>query len=135
MQKKPDKIDVIGAFFQKNLGEISRHLADTKIRHRQSDIADFAKDYPILPVRRRFWEEAFRVLDPTGTSAQLRNQLAMIHTIVRESAKKKLGYMVPADYLYFNNAIKLLSNKMLNRRYYDLTMLAGLKAACSTSWK
>jgi tetrahydromethanopterin S-methyltransferase subunit G len=122
LAKKPDKIDVIGAFFQKNLGEISRHLADTKIRHRQSDIADFAKDYPILPVRRRFWEEAFRVLDPTGTSAQLRNQLAMIHTIVRESAKKKLGYMVPADYLYFNNAIKLLSNKMLNRRYYDLTM-------------
>ena len=30
--------------------------------------------------------------------------------------------MIPADYLYFNSAMKLLGNKMLNRRYYDLTM-------------
>lgn len=122
LAKKPDKIDVIDTFVQKNMGEISRHLADTKIRHRQSDTSDFAKDYPILPVRRRFWEEAFRVLDPTGTSAQLRNQLAMIHKVIKESAKQELGYMIPADYLYFNTAMKLLGNRMLNRRYYDLTM-------------
>lgn len=122
LAKKPDKIADIEAFFQTNLGEISRHLADTKIRHRQADIDDFTKDYPILPVRRRFWEEAFRVLDPTGTSAQLRNQLAMIHKVVKENARNALGYMIPADYLYFNSAMKLLGNKMLNRRYYDLTM-------------
>lgn len=122
LAKKPDKIADIEAFFQRNLGEISRHLADTKIRHRQADIDDFTKDYPILPVRRRFWEEAFRVLDPTGTSAQLRNQLAMIHKVIKENARNKLGYMIPADYLYFNSAMKLLGNKMLNRRYYDLTM-------------
>jgi len=122
LAKKPDKIADIDAFIQKNLGEITRHLADTKIRHRQTDTADFSKDYPLLPIRRRFWEEAFRVLDPTGTSAQLRNQLAMIHKVIKECARLELGYMIPADYLYFNTAMKLLGNKMLNRRYYDLTM-------------
>ena len=123
LAKKPDKIGDVNAFIQRNLGEITRHLADTKIRHRQSDMDDFSKDYPILPVRRRFWEEAFRVLDPTGTSAQLRNQLAMIHKVVKETAHLDLGYVIPADYLYFNTAMKLLGNKMLSRRYYDHTML------------
>ncbi len=122
LAKKPDKIADIEAFIQMNLGEITRHLADTRIRHRQSDTDDFYKDYPLLPVRRRFWEEAFRVLDSTGTSAQLRNQLAMIHKVIKESAGFKLGYVIPADYLYFDTAKKLLQSKMLNRRYYDLTI-------------
>jgi len=52
---------------QDSLGEISRHLASTSIGHRPDDAATFAQDYPILPVRRRFWEVALRVLDRTGT--------------------------------------------------------------------
>lgn len=122
LAKKPDKIEVIESFMQKNLGEITRHLSNTTIRHRQSDLDDFYKDYPILPVRRRFWEKAFTVLDPTGTFAQLRNQLSMIHKIVKESAGQELGNIVPADYLYSNNATSLLRSRMLNRRFYDLTM-------------
>jgi len=122
LAKKPDKIEAINAVIQNNLGEISRHLADTTIRHRQADTSDFAKDYPILPIRRRFWEEAFRVLDPTGTSNQLRNQLVMVHKAVKQSAKQELGYMIPADYLYFDTAMRLRGNSMLNSRYFDLTM-------------
>lgn len=122
LAKKPDKIADINGFIERNMGEITRHLNDTTIRHRQSDMEDFSKDYPILPVRRRFWEEAFRVLDPTGTSAQLRNQLAMIHKVVKESAPLELGYVIPADYLYFNAAMRLLGNKMVSRRFYEQTM-------------
>ncbi len=122
LAKKPDMISHIDDFVEHNMGEITRHLNNTRICHRQSDIEDFSKDYPILPIRKRFWEEAFRVLDPTGTYAQLRNQLAMIDKLVKESAEYKLGYIVPADYLYFHSAIKLLGNMMVSRRFYENTM-------------
>lgn len=122
LAKKPDKIADIDAFIQKNLGEITRHLADTKIRHRQSDTADFSKDYPLLPVRRRFWEEAFRVLDPTGTTEQLRSQLTMTHKLVKESARLELGHIIPADYMYFNTAMSLLQYKMVDREFHTYTM-------------
>src|SRR5690606_18914341 len=56
----------IEAMMQKNIGEISRHLSGTGLGHRQEDVAFFAQDYPILPVRRRFWEAANRVLDASG---------------------------------------------------------------------
>ena len=106
-----------------NLGEISRHLAETSIAHHQDDIKFFAQDYPILPVRRRFWENTLRVLDQTGTDSQLRNQLSMIHKVIKTNIDEELGSVVPADYLYFDSADKLLQARILPRKVHEKTMI------------
>ena len=41
-------------------GEISRQLNDTQINARSEDRETAVDDYPILPVRRRFWEHVIR---------------------------------------------------------------------------
>ena len=104
------------------MGEISRHLTDTSIGHTQDDVSYFTKDYPILPVRRRFWENTLRVLDQTGTDSQLRNQLSMIHKVIQTNLDKPLGHVVPADYLYFDSADKLLQSRILPRKVHEKTM-------------
>lgn len=112
----------IEAMMQENIGEISRHLSGTNIGHRQNDVAFFTQDYPILPVRRRFWEAANRVLDASGTDSQLRNQLSLIHKAIRESADQKIGFAVPADFFYFDGADKLLQARILPRKLHEKTM-------------
>jgi hypothetical protein len=112
----------IEAMMQENIGEISRHLSGTNIGHRQDDVAFFTQDYPILPVRRRFWEAANRVLDASGTDSQLRNQLSLIHKAIRESSGQKIGFAVPADFLYFDGADKLLQARILPRKLHEKTM-------------
>ena len=122
LAKRPDSIQPIEAVMQKNLGEISRHLSGTSIGHRQEDIGYFSQDYPILPVRRRFWEHTFRVLDQTGTESQLRNQLSMIHRVIQTNLDAKIGSVIPADYLYFDSADKLLQSRVLPRKVHEKTM-------------
>lgn len=122
LAKKPDSINVIEEVMQTNLGEISRHLANTNIGHQQEDIQLFAQDYPILPVRRRFWENTLRVLDQTGTESQLRNQLSMVHKVIQTNQDQMIGCVVPADYLYFDSADKLLQVRILPRKVHEKTM-------------
>ncbi len=122
LAKKPGAKKHIEQIMQTNLGEISRHLANTTIGHRQDDIPHFPQDYPILPVRRRFWENTLRVLDQTGTDSQLRNQLSMVHKVIQTNLKKPLGNVVPADYLYFDSADKLLQSRILPRKVHEKTM-------------
>ena len=122
LAKKPDAIDKIENVMQTNLGEISRHLANTSIGHRQGDIPYFAQDYPILPVRRRFWETTLRVLDKTGTDSQLRNQLSMVHKVIQSNLDDTLGCVIPADLLYFDSADKLLQARILPRKVHERTM-------------
>lgn len=122
LAKKPDAKTPIEQLMQTNLGEISRHLAGTTIGHRQDDIAWFPQDYPILPVRRRFWENTLRVLDQTGTDSQLRNQLSMVHKVIQTNLDQSLGHVVPADYLYFDSAEKLLQSRIVPRKIYEKTM-------------
>ncbi len=122
LAKKPGAIQSIDAIMQKNVGEISRHLAGTNIGHRQEDIAFFPQDYPILPVRRRFWEYTLRVLDQTGTDRQLRNQLSMIHKVIQTNLDAGVGSVIPADYLYFDSADKLLQARVLPRKVHERTM-------------
>lgn len=122
LAKKADAISSIELVMQTNLGEISRHLSGTAIGHRQDDIPYFFKDYPILPVRRRFWENTLRVLDQTGTDSQLRNQLSMVHKVIQTNLDCDLGHVVPADYLYFDSADKLLQSRILPRRVHEKTM-------------
>jgi hypothetical protein len=120
--KKPDAIKTIDQIMNDNIGEISRHLAGTDLGHYQDDTKHFASDYPILPVRRRFWEHTLRILDQTGTDSQLRNQLSMIHKVIRTNLDKPLGNVVPADYLYFDSADKLLQSRILPRKIHEKTM-------------
>lgn len=122
LAKKADAKAPIEKMMQANLGEVSRHLANTTIGHRQEDMQCFSQDYPILPVRRRFWENALRVLDQTGTDSQLRNQLSMIHKVIQTNLDASLGTVVAADYLYFDAADKLLQVRMLPRKVHEKTM-------------
>ena len=119
LAKKPDAIDPIKKIMQTNMGEISRHLSGTTIAHKQEDINYFVQDYPILPVRRRFWESIFSVLDPTAS--QLRNQLGMVHKAIQSNITKELGNIIPADYLYFDSADKMLQFRVLPRNVYEKT--------------
>ena len=122
LAKKPEAKTPIEQIMRTNLGEISRHLAGTSIGHRQDDIPHFPQDYPILPVRRRFWENTLRVLDRTGTDSQLRNQLSMVHKVIQTNLNEPLGHVVPADYLYFDSADKLLQSRILPRKVHEKTM-------------
>jgi hypothetical protein len=122
LAKKPEVKGAIEEVMVKNVGEISRQLQSSSIAHRQSDMANFTQDYPILPVRRRFWENALRVLDQTGTDSQLRNQLSMVHKVIQNNADKPLGHVVGADYLYFDSAEKLLQSRVVPRKVYEKTM-------------
>ncbi len=122
LAKKPEAKKPIEQIMQTNLGEISRHLAGTTVGHRQDDISCFLQDYPILPVRRRFWENTLRVLDQTGTDSQLRNQLSMVHKVIQTNLNEPLGHVVPADYLYFDSADKLLQSRILPRKVHEKTM-------------
>ncbi len=122
LAKKPEAKAFIEQVMQTNLGEISRHLAGTTIGHRQDDIPNFPKDYPILPVRHRLWENTLRILDQTGTDSQLRNQLSMVHKVIQTNLNEPLGHVVPADYLYFDSADKLLQSRILPRKVHEKTI-------------
>ena len=119
LAKKPEAMDEIDRIMESNQGEISRHLAGSTIAHREDDRAYFAQDYPILPVRRRFWETALRVLDQTGTDSQLRNQLSMIHKAIQTNLDEGVGHVVAADYIYFDGAEKLLQASVLPKNLYE----------------
>ncbi|MBF4312385.1 BREX system P-loop protein BrxC, partial [Vibrio anguillarum] len=100
LQKKPSAENAVKTVVNDNLGEISRHLRGSTIEHKQDDEKWMVPDYPLLPVRRRFWERILPALDKTGTGSQLRNQLRVVHEALKTTADKELGYVVPADFLY-----------------------------------
>ena len=122
LAKKANALSPIENNLTTNVGEISRHLSGTSIGHRQDDVKFFAQDYPILPVRRRFWENTLRVLDPTGTDSQLRNQLSMIHKAIQTNLDSSLGSVIEGDYIYFDSADRLLQSRILPRKVHEKTM-------------
>ncbi|HEX8087216.1 MAG TPA: BREX system P-loop protein BrxC, partial [Blastocatellia bacterium] len=75
LQKKPTEIAEVRALLDEHAGEISRHLQGTRIGESAADRNVIVDDYPLLPVRRRFWEHCFRQVDAAGTQSQLRSQL------------------------------------------------------------
>ena len=115
LQKKETAKSEIQAVISKNLGEISRHLGGTKIEHHKDDEAIMVSDYPILPVRRRFWEKVLRIIDTTGTVSQLRNQLKVIHEAAQKTADKPLGHVISADFIYEQIAPNLLQTGMISK--------------------
>ena len=119
LQKKPTARAEVERLLSQNAGEVSRQLQGTKIGQRTSDQDIIVDDYPLLPVRRRFWEECFRQVDAAGTQSQLRSQLGIIHESLEHLADRSLGTVIPADQLYSLLASKLIGTAVLPRGIYD----------------
>ena len=94
---------------------MARHLVGTKIGPRSEDKSILVEDYPLLPVRRRFWEHALRAVDRAGTAGQLRTQLRIVYDAIRRTADEPLGMVVPADFLFEEISANLLQSGVLLR--------------------
>ena len=92
LAKRPDRADQIQATLDGSSGEMDRHLRDTAICARTEDQAILVDDYPLLPVRRRFWEHALRTVDRRGTAGQLRTQLRIVYDAILHTADGPVGH-------------------------------------------
>lgn len=119
LAKKPTAIPEVDRVWRDNLGEISRHLRGTELQHVTDDEAVITADYPILPVRRRFWENVLRTIDATGTVAQLRSQLRVVHEAALDTAELPLGQVVSGDFLYDQIAANLIATAQLSREIFE----------------
>ncbi|MEL0603482.1 BREX system P-loop protein BrxC [Pseudoalteromonas undina] len=126
LQKNENARSAVQTVINNELGEISRHLRGSIIEHNKDDEKWMVADYPLLPVRRRFWEKVLPALDKTGTGSQLRNQLRIVHEATKTTAEKPLGCVVPADYIYDQIATKLLNSGAIGKDIYET--ISRLKA-------
>ena len=115
LAKRPDRINDVKATLDGNAGELDRHLVGTKIGPRNEDKSVLVEDYPLLPVRRRFWEHALRAVDRAGTAGQLRTQLRIVYDAIRRTADEPVGTVVPADFLFEEISANLLQSGVLLR--------------------
>ncbi|MBL8354914.1 MAG: BREX system P-loop protein BrxC [Delftia acidovorans] len=119
LAKKPSAQPDVEHVWRANLGEISRHLRGTKLEHVTDDEEVMTSDYPLLPVRRRFWERVLRTIDTTGTVSQLRSQLRVVHEAVLATADAPLGHVVSGDFLYDQIAANLVSTAQLPKEVFE----------------
>jgi len=119
LAKKPSVQPDVEKVWRSNLGEISRHLRGTKLEHVTDDESVMTSDYPLLPVRRRFWERVLRTIDTTGTVSQLRSQLRVVHEAVLATADAPLGHVVSGDFLYDQIAANLVSTAQLPKEVFE----------------
>jgi hypothetical protein len=119
LAKKPTAQPEVDKTWRENLGEISRHLRGTKLEHVTDDEAVMTADYPILPVRRRFWEKVLRTIDTTGTVSQLRSQLRVVHEAVLATADHPVGHVIAGDFLYDQIAANLVATAQLPREVFE----------------
>ena len=115
LAKKVDKRKSIEETLSSYAGEIDRQLSGTRIGTRSEDRAIIVDDYPLLPVRRRFWENVLRAIDIPGTASQLRTQLRIVYDAVKEMAEKTLGTVMPADFIFGQLQPDLLRTGVLLR--------------------
>lgn len=115
LAKRADKRKVIEETLDSNAGEIARHLASTKIGPREEDNRFRVDDYPLLPVRRRFWERVLRSIDIQGTAAQLRTQLRIVYDAVKQLADKPVGTVLAGDSIFDQLQPILLQTQFLPR--------------------
>ncbi|MBK6612622.1 BREX system P-loop protein BrxC [Ottowia sp.] len=119
LAKKPSVQPEVEKVWRANLGEISRHLRGTKLEHVTDDESVMTSDYPLLPVRRRFWERVLRTIDTTGTVSQLRSQLRVVHEAVLATSEAPLGHVVSGDFLYDQIAANLVSTAQLPKEVFE----------------
>lgn len=99
LDKEPAARQTLSGAMADVAGEISRQLVGSKIQHTNQDDKHLIEDYPLLPSRRRFWESVLRQAD-AGRAGQLRSQLRIVHDANQLVAKRPVGTVVGADYLY-----------------------------------
>jgi hypothetical protein len=113
LHKKPQAVEPVRTMLERNAGEISKHLQGTKLAERANDRDVIVEDYPLLPTRRRVWEECFRVVDAAGTQSQLRSQLRILHDALQEVAEEQLGALIPSDALFESIAPDMVNTGVL----------------------
>ncbi len=114
LSKKPAHVAAMQEILDRHAGEIARHLKSVpRLAAKGDDSKIIVTDYPLLPTRRRFWEECFRAVDAQGSHSQLRSQLKVLHSCALECADRDLGYVIPGDALYTRIADKLVNTGVL----------------------
>ncbi len=113
LKKKPSAEPALKALLDNHSGEIERQLSSTKIASAGRDRGLLVKDYPILPVRRRFWERVLRAVDKAGTGAQLRTQLWIVYDAVKRTADLPVGSVVGGAFLYEHIKTRVLQSGVL----------------------
>jgi hypothetical protein len=127
LQKKPTAIADLRNLLDQHAGEVSRQLQGTRVGEVVEDKKIIVDDYPLLPVRRRFWEHCFRQIDAAGTSSQLRSQLRIIHDALERVSSAPLTAVIPADDLYDSLAPEMLNTGVLLRQIYERIIQVGRK--------
>ena len=125
LAKRSDRRNDIQSALEANTGEIDRHLRSTRIAPRPDDKSDLVDDYPLLPVRRRFWEHTLRAVDRAGTAGQLRTQLRIVYDAIRNTADQPVGTVVPADFLFEEISANLLQSGVLLREIHEAIVNQG----------
>ncbi len=125
LAKKPAVLAKTRDALKDYAGEVSRQLQGTRIGERPEDRDILIEDYPLLPVRRRFWEECFRAIDAAGTKSQLRSQLRIIHDALSAIADRDVGCVIPADALYEALAPEMVSTGVLLREINERIINLG----------
>ena len=125
LQKKPAAVAEVRSLLDRHGGAVSRQLQGTRVGETAGDRATIVDDYPLLPVRRRFWEECFRQIDAAGTSSQLRSQLRIIHDAVAKLSDKPLGALVAGDELYEALAPDMVDTGVLLREINERIIGVG----------
>ncbi len=113
--KRPDSTAALKAVLDTASGEIDRHLGGTRIGASLADAPDMVPDYPLLPVRRRFWEHVLRAVDSAGAAGQLRTQLRIVHDATAAIADRPLGHVVPGDVIFGQLKAYMLQSAILLR--------------------
>ncbi len=119
LDKKPGAVAAVRTLLDDHAGEVSRELQGTRIAESAADRSVSVRDYPLLPVRRRFWEQCFRQVDAAGLQSQLRSQLRIIHDALRKIRDHPLGAMIPGDELYEALAPEMVTTGVLLRDIYE----------------
>ena len=120
LQKREQAKGTIGTLVGKHEGEITRQLKSTQLATRAEDDDAYVPDFPLLPVRRRFWEEVLHSCDPTGTAAQMRTQLKVTYEACRQVADRPIGAVIPADFIYDQLARELVISGELQKRFEEI---------------
>jgi len=113
LKKKPSAEDSVKEKLNDASGEIERQLSNTKIAFTTRDRQVLVQDYPILPVRRRFWERVLRAVDKAGTGAQLRTQLWIVFDAMQKTADLPLGNVVGGSFLFEHIKTRVLQSGVL----------------------
>ncbi len=125
LHKKPASVSGVRKLLDANAGEISRQLQGTRIGEVVEDRGIIVEDYPLLPVRRRFWENCFRQIDAAGTHSQLRSQLRIIYDAIKKISERPLGTVVPGDELFEALAPEMVNTGVLLREINERIIQVG----------